>query len=35
MKEAIIGSNVGSQQFTIIPGAQLLMNKDDYLQALA
>ena len=35
MKKATISRNIGSQQFTVIPGVQLLMNEDDYLQALA
>ena len=35
MKKATISRNIGSQQFTVIPGVQLLMNEDDFLQPLA
>lgn len=35
MKKATISRNIGSPKFTVIPGVQLLMNEDDYLQALA
>ena len=34
-KKATISRNIGSQQFTVIPGVQLLVNEDNYLQALA